>query len=85
MVRFQISPHFSHYDSGILVLVYLFIYSFINVCFPGITTHCGCSFHGPVAVFSLLVFEVFLITRNDVPQSVGILWTSDQSITETST
>jgi hypothetical protein len=27
----------------------------------------------------------FLITHNDTPQSVGILWTSDQSVTETST
>jgi hypothetical protein len=28
------------------------------VCFPGVTTHCGCIFHSPVAGFSLLVFEV---------------------------
>jgi hypothetical protein len=27
----------------------------------------------------------FLITHNDVPQSVGLLWTSDQLVTETST
>jgi len=27
----------------------------------------------------------FLITRNDAPQSVGLLWTSDQSAAETST
>jgi hypothetical protein len=27
----------------------------------------------------------FLITHNDAPQSVGILWTSDQSVAETST
>jgi hypothetical protein len=26
--------------------------------FPGVTTHCGCIFHSPVAGFSLLVFEV---------------------------
>jgi hypothetical protein len=29
-----------------------------TVCFPGVTTHCGCIFHSPVAGFSLLVFEV---------------------------
>jgi hypothetical protein len=29
-----------------------------EVCFPGITTHCGCIFHSPVAGFSLLDFEV---------------------------
>ena len=28
------------------------------VCFPGVTTNCGCIFHSPVADFSLLVFEV---------------------------
>jgi hypothetical protein len=28
------------------------------VCFPGVTTHCVCIFHSPVAGFSLLVFEV---------------------------
>jgi hypothetical protein len=27
----------------------------------------------------------FLITNNDAPQSVGLLWTSDQLVTETST
>jgi len=26
-----------------------------------------------------------LITHNDTPQSVGLLWTSDQSVAETST
>ena len=28
------------------------------VCFPGVTTPCGCIFHSPVAGFSLTVFEV---------------------------
>jgi hypothetical protein len=28
------------------------------VCFPGVTTHFGYTFHSPVAGFSLLVFEV---------------------------
>ena len=27
----------------------------------------------------------FLITHNDTPQSVGLLWTSDQPVAETST
>jgi hypothetical protein len=27
----------------------------------------------------------FLITQNDAPQSVGVLWTSDQLVAETST
>jgi hypothetical protein len=54
------------------------------VCFLGVTTHCGCFFHSPVAGFSLLVFEVSW-SHNDAPQSVGLLWTSDQSVAETST
>jgi hypothetical protein len=32
-----------------------------------------------------LVHEVFVITHNDAPQSVGLLWTSDQLVAETST
>jgi hypothetical protein len=39
----------------------------------------------PSAGYGLLVSRGFLITHNDVPQSVGLLWTSDQSVTETST
>ena len=39
----------------------------------------------PNAVHGLLILEVFLITHNDAPQSVGLLWTSDQLVAETST
>ena len=28
------------------------------VCFPAVTTHCGCIFHSSVAGFSLLILEV---------------------------
>ena len=45
---------------------------------------CGCIFHSSVAGFSLLVFRGILITHNDAPQSVGLLWTSDQIVAETS-
>jgi len=55
------------------------------LCFLGVTTHCSCIFHSPVADFSLLVFRGYLITHNDAPQSVGLLWLSDQSVAETST
>ena len=41
-------------------------------------------FHMPVAGFDLLI-RGFLITHNDAPQSVELLWTSDQSVAETST
>jgi len=30
-------------------------------------------------------FRGFLITHNDIPQLVGLLWTSDQSVAEAST
>jgi len=30
-------------------------------------------------------FRGFLITQNDAPHSAGLLWTSDQSVAETST
>jgi len=33
----------------------------------------------------LLIHEVFYITHNDEPQSVGLLWTSDQLVAEIST
>ena len=42
-------------------------------------------FHSPVGGFSLLAFQGFLITHYDAPQSVGLPWTSDQSVAETST
>jgi hypothetical protein len=42
-------------------------------------------FHSPVAGFSLPVFRGFLITYNDAPQSVELLWTRDKSVAETST
>jgi hypothetical protein len=64
---------------------FLVLESCLFVCYPGVTTHCDCIFHSPVAGFSLLVFRGFLITQNDAPHSVGLLWTSDQSVAETST
>jgi len=32
-----------------------------------------------------LVFKGLIITHNDAPKSVGLLWTSDQSVAETAT
>ena len=39
----------------------------------------------PNAGHGLLILDVFLITHNDAPQSVGLLLTSDQLVAETST
>jgi hypothetical protein len=39
----------------------------------------------PSAGYGLLVPRGFMITHNDAPQSVGLLWTSDQLFAETST
>jgi len=43
----------------------------------------GVVFYSPLAGFSLLALRGFLITY-DAPQSVGLLWTNDQSVAETS-
>ena len=51
------------------------------VCFLGVTTLLVVFFHSPVAGFSLLI-RGFLIIRNSAPQSVGLLWTSDQSVVD---
>ena len=39
----------------------------------------------PNAGHGLLILEVFYITHNDAPQSVGLLWTSDHLVAETTT
>jgi hypothetical protein len=39
----------------------------------------------PSAGYGFLVSRCFLITHNDAPQSVGLLWTSDQLVAENST
>jgi hypothetical protein len=39
----------------------------------------------PNAGHGLLILEVFQITHNDAPQSVGLLWTSDQLVAKTTT
>jgi len=46
--------------------------------------HCGFVFYSPLAGLWPPRIRGFLITHNDAPQSVGLLWTSDQSVAETS-
>jgi len=46
-----------NYKQYKLYIIFVCVH-FQIVCFPGITTHCGCIFHSPGAGFSLLVFEV---------------------------
>jgi hypothetical protein len=41
-------------------------------------------FYSPLSGFSLLAYEVTW-SYSDAPQSVGLLWTNDQSVAETST
>jgi hypothetical protein len=53
----------------------------------------GSSFRGsffsmaqqPLGDLGLLIFRGFTITLLDTPQSVGLLWTSDQLVADTST
>jgi hypothetical protein len=42
-------------------------------------------FRCPVRAMTSSSHEASLITHNDAPQSVGLLWTSDQLVAETST
>ena len=69
----------------ILVQVYYifhsteYVYMYINIFFffaVALRPNAG---HG------VLILEVFWITHNDAPQSVGLLWTSDELVAETST
>jgi hypothetical protein len=39
----------------------------------------------PSAGYGLLVPQGFVITHNDAPHSVGLLWASDELVAETST
>jgi len=52
---------------------------------PGATNQCGFVFYSPLAGLKPPRIRGFLITHNDAPHSVGLLWTSDQSVAETST
>jgi hypothetical protein len=61
-----------------------FIINFHYVNIDVLPTILSLALH-PSACFGLLVSRGYLITHNDVPQSVGLLWTSDQPVAETST
>ena len=65
-------------------LIYLILLKMLML-FPCRYNRLWLYFHRPVAGFSLLVVRDFLITHNDAPQSVGLLWTSGHSVVETST
>jgi hypothetical protein len=71
----------------IIFFKYSFNFNFSNyennqqdvICFFSVALRLNAS-HG------LLILEVFFyITHNDAPQSVGLLWMSDQLVAETST
>ena len=51
----------------------------------GAKTYCEFVFCSPLAGYKPPRLRGFLITHNDAPQSVGLPWTSDQSVAETST
>jgi hypothetical protein len=56
--------------------IYIFIYLYIFIIFSGNAAQRG--LWPPRS-------RGFVITYNDAPQSVGLLWTSDQLVVETST
>jgi hypothetical protein len=61
---------------GLYLLLSEMSYSFVDFFSVALRLNAG---HG------LLIHEVFQITHNDAPQSLGLLWTSDQLVAETST
>ena len=60
---------------------YIFVYKYVCLF---VFLVLGCIFHSLVAGFILLI-RGLLITHNDALQSVGLLWTSDQTVAEIST
>ena len=67
--------------------IYLNLGYFINLFFfpPGATTPNGDCILQPSRGLKPPRLRRFLITHNDAPHSVGVLWTNDQSVAETST
>jgi hypothetical protein len=63
-------PHVTAYSSAIIIIVFAVVVSLAMQ---------------PSAGYGLLVTRGFVITHNDTPQSVGLLWMSDQLVAETST
>jgi len=58
------------------------IFSFLS---PGATIPIGGCILQPSSGLYPPRLRGFMITHNDAPQSVGLLWTNDQSVAETST
>ena len=58
---------------SLYIYIYIYIYIFF---FVALRTNAG---HG------FLILKVLYITHNDAPQSVRLLWMSDQLVAETST
>jgi glycerol uptake facilitator-like aquaporin len=55
----------------------------INICILFFLGGGGGGHNNPAVSQGLLIYKV--ITLNEAPQSVGLLWTSDQLVAETST
>jgi hypothetical protein len=67
------------------LLVYIYIYIYICCLFSWRYNPLWLYFSQSGSGLWPPRFRGFLITHNDAPQSVGLLWTSDQSVAETST
>jgi hypothetical protein len=55
------------------------------VCFPAVTTHCGCIFTVRWRALASSFSRFLDHTQRSALHSVGLPWTSDQSVAETST
>jgi hypothetical protein len=78
-IRLRVSALQTSRHQAVVHDCYLYFFSTVA------TTHCGFVFCSLLAGLYPPRLQGFLITHNDAPQSVGLLWTSDQSVAETST
>jgi hypothetical protein len=79
----------------ILFIVFIYFICFLRICSPArAMASCGSAAQRglwppvalqPSADYDLLIPRGFLITHNDAPQSVGLLWMNNQPVAETST
>jgi hypothetical protein len=74
-------PPFSFKYTTFIMSVCLFVCLFVFLALQPIVV----VFSQPGSGLQPPRFRGFLITHNAAPQSVGLLWTSDQSVAETST
>jgi hypothetical protein len=83
LVNMQTCKVYVLYIQNIYIYIYIYFYIYIYIYWH-YNPLWVCILQPTSAAIASRVWG-FLITHNNMPQSVGLLWTSDQSIAETST